>query len=225
MAYLYRHIRLDTNKPFYIGIAKNDDSSYSRAHYKYKSKRNKIWLDIINKTSYEVEILFEDLTWEQACQKEIEFITLYGRIDLKTGTLANMTKGGDGMVGVVRTEEYRLKLSERQKDGKAYWFGKKLSKEHKEKIAAHLWGRKVSEETRKKLSDSIKGEKHPYYGKTSPRGIKVIDTQTNIIYDSMSMCEKFTTYRKLREKLSGKRKNFTPIIYLKDYNNSNDIRI
>jgi len=224
MAYLYRHIRLDTNKPFYICIAKNDDSSYSRAHYKYKSKRNKIWLDIINKTSYEVEILFEDLTWEQACQKEIEFITLYGRIDLKTGTLANMTKGGDGMVGVVRSEEYRLQVSERQKDGKAYWFGKKLSKEHKEKIAAHLWGRKISEEHRKKLSDSIKGKKHPYYGKTSPRGIKVIDTETNIIYDSISMCEKSTNYKKLQEKLSGKKPNNTSIVYLKDYKTiSNDI--
>ena len=223
MAYLYRHIRIDTNQPFYIGIAKNDDSSYARAHYKYKSKRNKIWLDIINKTSYEVEILFDDLTWEEACQKEIEFIALYGRVDLKTGTLANMTKGGDGMVGVIRSEEYRLQVSERQKDGKAYWFGKKLSKEHKEKIAAHLWGRKISEEHRKKLSDSIKGEKHPYYGKTSPRGIKVIDTETNIIYDSISMCEKSTNYKKLQEKLSGKKPNNTPIVYLKDYNQSNDI--
>tara|TARA_R110001632_G_scaffold37072_1_gene93788 strand:+ start:431 stop:739 length:309 start_codon:yes stop_codon:yes gene_type:complete len=28
--------------------------------------------------------------------KEIEFINLYGRIDLKNGTLCNMTKGGEG---------------------------------------------------------------------------------------------------------------------------------
>jgi plasmid stability protein len=224
MAYVYRHIRLDTNQPFYIGIAKNDDTTYSRAHYKYKSKRNKIWLDIINKTSYEVEILFEDLTWEEACQKEIEFITLYGRVDLKTGTLANMTKGGDGMVGVVRSEEYRLQVSERQKNGKAYWFGKKLSKEHKEKIAAHLWGRKVSEETRDKLRNALKGEKNPNYGKVSHRAMKVIDTETNIIYDSIMSCQKLTNYKKLQEKLSGKRKNLTPIVYLKDYNNnSNDI--
>ena len=57
-------------------------------------------------------------------------------------------------------------------------------------------------------------------------GIKVIDTETNIIYDSVSMCQKSTNYKKLQEKLSGKRKNLTPIVYLKDYNNnSNDIRI
>ena len=224
MAYLYRHIRLDKNEPFYIGIGKDDNSNFKRAYYKSKQKRNKIWIDIINKTPYEVEILLENLTWKEACEKEIEFIALYGRIDLKTGTLANMTKGGDGMVGVVRSEKYRLQVSERQKNGKAYWFGKKLSKEHKEKITAHLWGRKVSEETRKKISDSIKGDKHHYYGKTSPRGIKVIDTETNIIYDSILMCQKFTNYKKLQEKLSGKRKNNTPIVYLKDYNNnSNDI--
>lgn len=216
MAYLYRHIRLDKNEPFYIGIAKNDDFSFTRAYYKYKSKRNKIWLDIINKTSYEVEILFEDLTWEQACQKEIEFISLYGRIDLKTGTLANMTKGGDGMIGVIRSEEYKLKLSERQKDGKAYWFDKTFTKEHKEKISISLQGKKVSEETKNKISNSLKGKNHPQYGKISFKAKKVIDTNTNIIYESIALCEHHTNYRKLSEKLSGRRKNNTFIIYLHD---------
>lgn len=216
MAYLYRHIRLDKNEPFYIGIAKNDDSSFTRAYYKYKSKRNKIWLDVVNKTSYEIEILFEDLTWEQACQKEIEFIALYGRINLKTGTLANMTKGGDGMVGVVRSEEYKLKLSERQKDGKAHWFGKTFTKDHKEKISASLQGKKVSEETKNKISDSLKGKNHPQYGKTSLKAKKVIDKNTNVIYDSITLCEHHTKYRKLSEKLSGRRKNNTSIIYLHD---------
>lgn len=225
MAYVYRHIRLDKNVPFYIGIGKDDSFLYKRAHYKSKQKRNKIWLDIINKTSYEVEILFEELTWQQACEKEIELISLYGRIDLETGTLANMTNGGDGMVGVVRSEEYRLKLSERQKDGKAYWFGKKFTEEQKQKISNSLKGRKVSSETKLKISNSLKGEKHPQYKKVSFKAIKVIDTETNIVYDSITLCQNSTNYKKLQEKLSGKRKNNTPIVYLKDYNNSNDIRI
>ena len=34
MAYLYRHIRLDKNKPFYVGIGDNDNNNYKRAHSK-----------------------------------------------------------------------------------------------------------------------------------------------------------------------------------------------
>ena len=213
MSYVYRHIRIDKNEPFYIGIAKNDDSNFNRAYYKNKSKRNKIWLDIINKTDYEVEVLFENLTWKEACQKEIEFINLYGRIDLGTGSLANMTRGGDGMVGIVRSEEYKLKLSERQKNGNSYWFGKKFSKEHKDKIVFHLLGRQVSEKTKNKISNSLKGEKHQFYGKPTPISKKVIDIDTNIIYDSIRLCEKHTGFKKLSEKLSGKRRNNTSISY------------
>lgn len=213
MPYVYRHIRIDKNEPFYIGIAKNDNLNFNRAYYKNKSKRNKIWLDIINKTDYEVEVLFENLTWKEACQKEIEFINLYGRIDLGTGSLANMTKGGDGMVGVVRSEEYKLKLSQRQKDGKAYWFGKTFTKNHKQKISNSLKNKVHSEETKNKISNSLKGEKHQFYGKPTPISKKVIDTDTNIIYNSIRLCEKHTRFNKLSEKLSGKRKNNTSIIY------------
>lgn len=223
MAYLYRHIRLDKNEPFYIGIGKDNNSNFTRAYYKSKQKRNKIWIDIINKTSYEIEILLDNLTWEEACKKEKEFISLYGRLDLGTGTLANMTNGGDGMVGIVRSKEYKLKVSQRQKDGKAYWFGKKFTGEQKQKISNSLKGRKVSSETKLKISNSLKGNKHPQYGKVSFKAIKVIDTETNIVYDSIALCQSSTNYKKLQEKLSGKRKNNTPIVYLKDYNNYNDI--
>lgn len=39
MAYVYRHIRLDKNEPFYIGIG--SDNKYSRA--KQKTGRNDRW--------------------------------------------------------------------------------------------------------------------------------------------------------------------------------------
>ncbi len=94
MAYVYRHIRLDKNEPFYIGIGKH----YSRA-YK-KNDRNSLWKKIANKTDYEIEILFDDLTLGKAKEKEIEFIKLYGRINKKTGILANLTDGGDGCSGL-----------------------------------------------------------------------------------------------------------------------------
>lgn len=94
MAYVYRHIRLDKNEPFYIGIA--DKNRYRISE---KRGRNKIWSRIVDKTNYETEVMVDDLTWEEACEKEKEFILLYGRIDIKTGTLANLTNGGDGTVG------------------------------------------------------------------------------------------------------------------------------
>jgi len=87
---VYRHIRLDKNMPFYIGIGKNINRPYN------KKDRSTFWKSIIGKTEYIVEILFDNLTKDQAITKEIEFIELYGRIDLKTGTLCNMTCGGEG---------------------------------------------------------------------------------------------------------------------------------
>jgi hypothetical protein len=104
MTYLYRHIRLDTNQPFYIGIGINN-RAYSRLG------RNKFWKNIVNKTEYRVDILLEDLTWEEACEKEREFITLYGRRDLDKGPLVNLTDGGDGVLGFNHREETKLKIS------------------------------------------------------------------------------------------------------------------
>lgn len=45
MAYVYRHIRLDKNEPFYIGIGSNE--TYKRANT--IKDRNKIWYDIAAK--------------------------------------------------------------------------------------------------------------------------------------------------------------------------------
>lgn len=100
MPYLYRHIRLDKNEPFYIGIG--SDKLYKRAYD--KKSRNNHWNFVINKTAYEVDILMDGLTWEQACEKEKEFIKLYGRKDLNEGILVNMTDGGDGVLGSTMPE-------------------------------------------------------------------------------------------------------------------------
>ena len=104
MAYLYRHIRLDKNEPFYVGIG--SDNSYKRAYS--KKGRNTYWQRIVTVSAYAVDIMLEDLTWKQACEKEIEFINLYGRVDLGTGCLVNMTEGGEGLFNP--SEEIRQKL-------------------------------------------------------------------------------------------------------------------
>lgn len=124
MAYIYRHIRLDTNQPFYIGIS-NVDDDYKRA-YK-RTCRNKHWTNIIKSTNYDVEILIDDLTIEQAKEKEKEFISLYGRVDLKTGTLVNLTDGGDGVLNMNENAELRIKISKAS-------IGKKMSESAKKKM-------------------------------------------------------------------------------------------
>ena len=112
MAYVYRHIRLDKNEPFYIGIG--NDLTNKRANE--KARRNDLWKKITSKSKYYVEILFDNITYEEAKIKEIEFIKLYGRIDLNNGVLANLTSGGDGSVNP--SKEVRLKISETHKGRK-----------------------------------------------------------------------------------------------------------
>lgn len=97
MAYVYRHIRLDKNQPFYIGIGKLDNN-YVRSRAKYG--RNKIWKSIVSITDYIIEIIFDDLTLEEALAKEVELIALYGRLCNNTGILANVSVGGTGVLGL-----------------------------------------------------------------------------------------------------------------------------
>lgn len=147
--YVYRHIRLDKNEPFYIGIG--NKSNYSRAYENHSSKRNKIWNDIVLKSLYEVEIIFDGLTKEEASEKEKEFIQLYGRKDLNNGLLCNLTDGGDGIWNCIRSEETRKKLREQKIGSKNHRFGIKQSYETLLKRGV-FESRKRSEETKRKQS-------------------------------------------------------------------------
>ena len=126
MPYVYRHIRLDKNEPFYIGISNNDEYRAT-----VKRARNIIWQRIVKKTDYEIEILLDDLTWEEACEKEKELIALYGRIDINTGSLANLTNGGEGTLGrhYIPSDEHRKNLSKSAK-------GKKMSEDSRKKMSS-----------------------------------------------------------------------------------------
>lgn len=103
--FLYRHIRLDKNEPFYVGIGvkKQTNSACLTEYYRAYEKRrnNTIWNKIVNKTKYEIEILLESDDYSFIKEKEMEFIKLYGR-KKDGGTLSNITMGGDGTVGFSR---------------------------------------------------------------------------------------------------------------------------
>ena len=131
MAYIYKHTRTDKNEVFYIGIG--DSKNYQRAYD--RSHRNRHWKSIINKTDYIVEIIQDNLSWEEARKKEIELIKEYGRKDLNEGTLVNMTDGGDGTLGFSMSYDTKLKLSNANSgSGNGNW-KKQYTKEEREKLS------------------------------------------------------------------------------------------
>lgn len=180
--YVYRHRRLDTGKIFYIGLGSS--KNYERA---YSKIRTNWWKKVVNKYGYSVEILAYNLFKEEACELEIFLISLYGRRNLGTGCLVNMTDGGDGTPG--------------RKDSKEV-LDKRRGKNH------YQYGVSRTPETKKILSDKNLRGKHP-------RARIVLDTQTGIFFDcAKDAAEAYGIRPKaLSNYLSGYRKNKTNLIY------------
>jgi hypothetical protein len=155
MACVYRHIRLDKNEPFYIGIGKDSYRAYD------KSRRNKHWYNIVDLGGYDIEILFDDLTLDEAREKEKEFIKIYGRRDCGTGTLCNHTDGGEGANGRIYkpTQETIEKIRLKRIGLPSKKRGIPLSEEAKIKISNSLKGKKQSSETIEKRRLSCVGKK------------------------------------------------------------------
>lgn len=112
--YLYRHIRLDKNEVFYVGIGTKPKKFYPSTEYGRaynKVTRTTYWKNIVNKTDYLVEIMLESDSYDFILEKEMEFITLYGRINLKLGSLVNLTDGGKGQVNCLYSKKVREKHS------------------------------------------------------------------------------------------------------------------
>jgi hypothetical protein len=156
--YLYRHIRIDKNEPFYIGIGTKQSRTFNSAKSEYRRayetsrKESYVWNNIVSKTDYEVQIIFESDDYNFIKGKELEFISLYGRIDKNTGVLSNMTNGGDGFIGYVPSKE---KIEKH----KLFMTGRKQSEEEKQKRNKSRKGYTHSEETKNKISNSHKGKK------------------------------------------------------------------
>jgi hypothetical protein len=215
MPVIYRHIRLDKNEPFYIGIGKTDKRAYS------KKQRNKLWYNIVNKSEYTVEIVMDNLTWEQACEKEKEFISIYGRKDLGKGTLVNMTDGGDGNNNF--SKEVREKISNAHK-GNQYGKGWKPTKEQIEKIKIGIIGKckknitsfKVGHKAWNKGTKGIMKKNVTSFSlENPPKAVSVIDISTNKIYKTIREAAKDINVNEktLQSMLKGRFKNKTNIRY------------
>jgi hypothetical protein len=134
--YVYTHLNPQTKEVFYVGIGKGN-----RAWNK-GAGRNKFWENYVNKHGFEVEIIAENITRNQAGKIEIELIAHLGRRQIEEGgTLVNRSLGGDGgSEGYTHTEEWKRHQSEKRLGKKK----KPLSQEAKEKLSKALTGREVT---------------------------------------------------------------------------------
>jgi len=133
--YVYAYLRKDTLTPYYIG--------------KGHGKRAWDWHRNIPvpKDKERITMLETNLTELGAFAIERRMIRWYGRKDLSTGILRNMSDGGEGVTGYTHTAETRAKLSKISK-------GKVNSAETRAKISAAQKGRVLSKETRAKISEA-----------------------------------------------------------------------
>ena len=180
MAYLYRHIRLDKNKPFYIGIGSDNKGQYKRAYN--KKGRSYSWKDITYKTNYKVEIMIDDISWEEACEKEIFFISYYGRKDLSKGILTNLTDGGEGQFGRKDTQSTKIKKS-KPKSGEAKINMKKSHEYRDYSYLKNKAGAKAG--VKKSLDHTIKIQ-----NAANNKKIKIWCPELNIIFSSLTEASK-----------------------------------
>lgn len=187
--YVYRHVRLDKNEPFYIGVGTG--RNYKRAR-KRGTQRNQIWNRIVAKTPYEIDILMDNLTWEQACEKEIEFIKLYGRKDLGTGPLINLTEGGDGRFGHTVSEETRKKMSASIKKAMA-----NVVQSEQQRIATGNTFRRLNKdpEFRKKCLEAARKSAHKIAAKLSKKVVQLtMSGEVVKVWDSGHQVERETDF-------------------------------
>lgn len=214
MAVVYRHRRLDNNSVFYIGIGNHKSRAYQTR------SRNLFWKNIVSKTNYEVEIIADNIEYKDAKELEIFLINIYGRRDLNSGILCNMTDGGDGnnnfsietknkisnsLKGIKQSEETKFK---RSNSLKKVWENQDL-RDLKRAQALELnrlgligtKGKpskkkniKISQEIKDKVSEGLK----KYYKNNKPHNFKDIDIniKINIFEDYKKGIKKFQLHKK-----------------------------
>ena len=151
--YVYKHTL--PNKKVYIGITSqkpkyrwNSGLGYNKQPYFMNAILKYGWDNIKH------EILFADLTQEEAEQKEIELIAFYKSNQIKFGY--NIANGGNivGTISEATKQKISKSLKGRPKENPPW-----LGKHH-------------TIETKIKLSNSKKGDKNPMYGKHIPDEVR-----------------------------------------------------
>ena len=113
--YIYKDPRPTKNQQVvYVGKGTGNRAWY---HWQKRVRGNKgfgAFLALLRQEKLEpiIEIAREGLEEAEAFYEEMKLIEVYGRRDLGTGTLFNLTDGGEGLAGVIRTDEWRKNISD-----------------------------------------------------------------------------------------------------------------
>jgi hypothetical protein len=107
MAIVYQHKTIKDGTIFYVGIGTKINRAYDF------NNRGKFWKDFTKNHEFEVEIIHENITYDEAKEIEKALILKLGRRDRNNGNLVNQTDGGDGTLGVIRifSDSAKLKIS------------------------------------------------------------------------------------------------------------------
>lgn len=147
-----------------------DGCNYKKSTYFYNAIQKYGWDNFLH------EVLFDNLTLDEANAKEIELIEFYQTMNDDFGY--NLRSGGSGGEFAERTKKL---MSEIRQGEKNCWYGKKhteetkrrmsisgkgrkFTEEHKRRIAEAHKGKTLTDEHKKKLSEALKGEKSPNFG-------------------------------------------------------------
>ena len=129
---VYVHRRADTGDVFYVGIGTTGRATS-------RSGRTAHWRNIVAKHGLRIEYVARGVTRAEAIEAEVFLIKWLGRKADGSGPLVNITDGGEGCPGRDR--------------------GKKLSDEHRAKLAAAKIGSKQSSETVERRVSKVRGQK------------------------------------------------------------------
>lgn len=139
------------NGKVYIGITKQKINSRWRKGKGYKECKFRNAIDKYGWDNFEHIILFEHLSKESACNKEMELIKKYNSNDRNFGY--NVSTGGDsGAIGTHR------KMSDEHKEkDRIVHLGEKNGMYGRKGTKHPSYGKHLSDETKRKMSEKLKG--------------------------------------------------------------------